>query len=166
MTEINRCYEILGVGFGVSSEELKRAYRRLVKAWHPDRFTHDPRLQQRAENKLKEINVAYERVQSSWHSTYSEATQEDHRQWQEPEYEHSGSFEEETTKTNTAAAEESKHGPWIFLGILAFLSPLFAFLLVALLHDTGNSVDIRSVIPALVLIYWIYSRSQRDKKHL
>ncbi len=165
MTDIQRCYEILGVESGVSLEELKRAYRRLVKAWHPDRFTHDPRLQQRAENKLKEINVAYERVQSSWHSTYSEATQEDHRQWQEPEYEHSGSFEEETTKTNTAAAEESKHGPWIFLGVLAFLSRLFAFLLVASLHDLGNWVEPRSVISALSLISLIYAMSQRTKRH-
>ncbi|MFC1610000.1 J domain-containing protein [Myxococcota bacterium] len=39
---------------------MKRAYRDMAKVWHPDRFAHDPRLQQKAEQKLKEINSAYD----------------------------------------------------------------------------------------------------------
>jgi hypothetical protein len=45
---------------GVSNRELKAAYRDLAKVWHPDRFLHDPRLQEKAQEKLKEINEAYE----------------------------------------------------------------------------------------------------------
>jgi hypothetical protein len=45
---------------GVSSGELKAAHRDLAKVWHPDRFVHDPRLQEKAQEKLKEINEAYE----------------------------------------------------------------------------------------------------------
>lgn len=60
----DRCYELLGVRPGVSVQELKAAYRDLAKVWHPDRFTHDPRLQQKAEEKLKEINDAYEQLLS------------------------------------------------------------------------------------------------------
>jgi len=44
--------------------EVKAAYRDLVKVWHPDRFPHDPRLQHKAEEKLKELNTAYHHLQS------------------------------------------------------------------------------------------------------
>jgi hypothetical protein len=44
--------------------ELKAAHRDLAKVWHPDRFLHDPRLQQKAQEKLKEINEAYEQISS------------------------------------------------------------------------------------------------------
>lgn len=58
--EISRCYELLGVKPGVSAAELKAAYRDMAKVWHPDRFGHDERLQKKAQEKLKEINEAYE----------------------------------------------------------------------------------------------------------
>jgi cytoskeletal protein RodZ len=32
----------------------------MAKVWHPDRFGHDPRLQQKAQEKLKEINEAFD----------------------------------------------------------------------------------------------------------
>ena len=62
MTTLDRLYEMLGVAPGVSRKELKAAYRDLTKVWHPDRFTHDPRLQEKAQEKLKEINDAYEQI--------------------------------------------------------------------------------------------------------
>lgn len=58
----DRFYELLGASPGASRQELKAAYRDLTKVWHPDRFAHDPRLQQKAEEKLKEINEAYEHL--------------------------------------------------------------------------------------------------------
>ncbi len=62
--ELERYYELLGVRPGASAQELKEAYRDLAKVWHPDRFSHDPRLQQKAQEKLKEINEAYEGLTS------------------------------------------------------------------------------------------------------
>jgi hypothetical protein len=64
MDDIDRYYEILELKSGASLEDLKRAYRDLVRVWHPDRFSHDPRLQQKAQEKLKEINEAYEKLQA------------------------------------------------------------------------------------------------------
>jgi curved DNA-binding protein CbpA len=64
MIDRSKCYEILGVGAGVSREELKAAYRDLTKVWHPDRFAHDPRLQAKAQEKLKEINDAFDQLTS------------------------------------------------------------------------------------------------------
>jgi len=60
--ELTECYNRLGLGPGASSAELKAAHRDLAKVWHPDRFLHDPRLQQKAQEKLKEINEAYEQL--------------------------------------------------------------------------------------------------------
>ena len=61
-TELDRAYEVLGVKPGVSDRELKAAHRDLAKVWHTDRFVHDPRLQQKAQEKLKEINDAYQQL--------------------------------------------------------------------------------------------------------
>ena len=60
--ELSKCYELLGVNPGVSAQELKTAHRDMAKVWHPDRFSHDPRLQQKAQEKLKQINEAYDQL--------------------------------------------------------------------------------------------------------
>lgn len=61
---MDRDYEVLGLAPGASLEEMKEAYRDLVKVWHPDRFSNDPQLQQKAQAKLKEINAAYARLRA------------------------------------------------------------------------------------------------------
>ena len=63
-TDLSKAYELLGVKPGVSIRELKAAHRDLAKVWHPDRFQHDPRLQEKAQEKLKEINEAYDLLSS------------------------------------------------------------------------------------------------------
>jgi len=62
MNDPNRYYyyKILGLTSGASPGEVKRAYRKLVKAWHPDNFPHSPQQRQKAEAKIKKINEAYE----------------------------------------------------------------------------------------------------------
>ncbi|MBE6032715.1 MAG: J domain-containing protein [Clostridiales bacterium] len=52
-------YEVLGVREGASKDEIKAAYRELVKKYHPDRHQDNP-LYELAEEKLREINEAYE----------------------------------------------------------------------------------------------------------
>lgn len=64
MNDVNRYYEIFELEPGASPERVKQAYRDLVKVWHPDRFAHDPRLHRKAQEKLKEINEAYEQLQA------------------------------------------------------------------------------------------------------
>lgn len=59
------CYRVLGVPVDASSSEIKRAYRDLVRVWHPDRFEDDSRLREKANEMLKAINAAYDTAMSN-----------------------------------------------------------------------------------------------------
>jgi sensor domain CHASE-containing protein len=56
---LQRCLRILELETATSAKEIQQAYRDLVHVWHPDRFQSNPRLRQKAEDKLREINQAY-----------------------------------------------------------------------------------------------------------
>ena len=50
-------YEVLGVDKNATDEELKKAFRKLAKKYHPDA---NPDNKEEAERKFKEVNEAYE----------------------------------------------------------------------------------------------------------
>jgi molecular chaperone DnaJ len=49
-------YKVLGVGKNASDEEIKKAYRKLARQYHPDRNPGD----ERAEERFKEISAAHD----------------------------------------------------------------------------------------------------------
>ncbi|MFM9965976.1 MAG: KTSC domain-containing protein [Planctomycetaceae bacterium] len=51
---------VLGLGSHFSEQELKKAYRDLIKLWHPDKFPGQTRAWDDAQEKMKAINNAAE----------------------------------------------------------------------------------------------------------
>ena len=62
-------YETLGVAFGAPMSDVRRAYKRLMQAHHPDRFANDPGKQAAATRKAARINDAYARIERADRTT-------------------------------------------------------------------------------------------------
>ena len=57
---LKQCYATLEIHENADTEEIRQAYRDLVTIWHPDQYQGNPRLQEKANEKLKELNAAYD----------------------------------------------------------------------------------------------------------
>lgn len=56
-------YKVLGVSHDATDDEIKKAYRELARKYHPDKYS-DSDLAELAAEKMKEVNAAYEEIQS------------------------------------------------------------------------------------------------------
>lgn len=124
-------YEILGIREGASVEEIRKAYKELVRKYHPDQYRNNP-LSDLAEEKLKEINEAYDYLMKKMESGRGSSG----RRQEEPRY---GNNRDNTDRGlydqariyvnmgNTAAAEEIlnrisfRGGEWYYLRGLIFM---------------------------------------------
>ncbi len=57
-------YKVLGVSPDASEDEIKKAYKELVKKYHPDQYQESP-LADVAEEKMAEVNEAYDTIINS-----------------------------------------------------------------------------------------------------
>lgn len=64
-------YEILGVSRDASEEEIKKAYKKLSRKYHPDANLDNPKA---AEEKFKQIQQAYQQVMKEKTEGYSQSS--------------------------------------------------------------------------------------------
>jgi len=119
--DIRRCFDILELDRDATIDEAKQAYKDLVNIWHPDRFSNNPRLKQKAEERLKEVNEAYETVKSFLSS----------RKPLEPEKASQAKVEAEYRKAQAETEAKDKietfveAGTGIVLSLFSYLSSAF-----------------------------------------
>jgi curved DNA-binding protein CbpA len=59
---IKECFDILELKLDAKLEQVKKAYKKLMIVFHPDKVQGDPQLKAIAERRAKEINIAREEV--------------------------------------------------------------------------------------------------------
>ncbi|MHB8066316.1 MAG: J domain-containing protein [Desulfobaccales bacterium] len=62
MDELMHSYKVMHLQPGASLAEVEKAHRDAAWLWHPDRFPHEPHIQEKARARIREINVAYQRL--------------------------------------------------------------------------------------------------------
>lgn len=60
---MNDPYSVLGISSRATDDEVKKAYREMVRKYHPDNYHNNP-LSDLAQEKMKEINEAYNNIMS------------------------------------------------------------------------------------------------------
>jgi molecular chaperone DnaJ len=122
-------YEVLGIKEGASEEEIKKAYRELVRKYHPDQYRDNP-LADLAESKLREVNEAYEYLMKN-KNTSNEYEQSKRKSWWNNSKTENGGFYQQVrvqiNNGNLDAAEKElnstsdRPAEWFYLKGLIFL---------------------------------------------
>jgi molecular chaperone DnaJ len=125
-------YEVLGIREGTDAETIKKAYKELVKKYHPDQYQNNP-LSDLAEEKLKEINEAYDyliKKAEAQNGSRNYSSQEDSSRRNNQDDAGRSYYDQARTYVNmgnVAAAEEIlnrisfRGGEWYFLKGLIFM---------------------------------------------
>ena len=118
-------YQVLGLTPDASDEEIKQAYRRLAKKYHPDRNPGD----EEAARQMQRVNAAYEQIKNpekarpnpgsygyNPYGSYQQAEQGDSYQRAAYQYIRFGRYQE---ALNTLSNADTKDARWYYLSALA-----------------------------------------------
>ena len=120
-------YKVLGVSPNASDDEIKQAYRRLAKQYHPDRNPGDAS----AAKKMQEINAAYEQIKNpekanpqsgygsygGYSNSYS-SNQSSADQYQQAAYNYIR-FHKYREALNALSSSSQRNARWYYLSALA-----------------------------------------------
>jgi DnaJ-class molecular chaperone len=62
LRRLRLAYQLFGLPTSSSAVEIKRAFRSLAKTWHPDKWPAGTPQQEKAAERMRELNAAYEAV--------------------------------------------------------------------------------------------------------
>jgi hypothetical protein len=114
MEQIDKYYKILRLNPGASEEEVREAHKRLLNVWRPDRFLDDPRLKENANERLREINIAFENLTSSMNQEnegHQTSEKQDHAEPHSPPHEPPPRSEKANYTSGDKDPEESEPPP-------------------------------------------------------
>ena len=81
-------YQVLGIPRGASEEEIKKAYRKKAKEYHPDLHPDDPVAAQ----KMNEVNEAYDMLKNPEKYERKRAQEQSQSSYRQSYYGNSGSY--------------------------------------------------------------------------
>ena len=184
--DLKECLEILGLKNATSQKQVKEAYRNMVRTWHPDRFPFDAELRKHAEEKLRNINLAYELLTThltskhqedikAWHQRKPDA---DSKIAKQPEkagpYTRPASSKSPTGKapgkprrrptmrpSASAPAKTSSAGKYVVFGLLLLLAGFTVFIINYLLDLDQSRLSDRT--PASTMMKKLTGESESSK---
>lgn len=112
-------YQILGVSRNASDDEIKQAYRRLARKYHPDVNPGDPV----AAKKMQEVNAAYEQIKNPEKSQTGDpfgaySHQQSNGQYQQAAFNYIR-FRRYREALNALQADSNRNAQWYYLSALA-----------------------------------------------
>ena len=104
-------YQVLGVSPSATDEQIKTAYRELARKYHPDNYANNP-LADLAQEKMKEINEAYDQIQRQrkQQQSYSAGNGYSRQSYGGQSYSNQGSIRQLLNANRISDAEELLEG--------------------------------------------------------
>ena len=170
--DLKQCLKVLDLEYTTSLKQVTQAYKDLVRIWHPDRFPPNSRLKDKAEENLRDINIAYEHVIAYLSSKHRKNELVRCRQELDVKQKvaaHHKATNRRTNRSNAKSAAKkaptksrqrhlivpaasgtprtSSIGKYVIFGFLIILAAVFAFIINYLLTvDRSDSAPVSSIL--------------------